>query len=51
MALKDYSVKGKLLAAVQTLYEESWARVRVAGKESCPFQVWKESGRGCPLSP
>ena len=27
VALKDYGVKGKLLAAVQSLYEEDWARV------------------------
>ena len=51
VALKDYGVKGKLLAAVQSLYEEGWARVRVAGKESCPFQVWKGVRQGCPLSP
>ena len=31
VALKDYGVKGKLLAAVQSLYEEGRARVRVAG--------------------
>ena len=41
VALKDYGVKGQLLAAVQSFYEEGWARVRVAGKESSPFQVWK----------
>ena len=33
MALKGYGVKGKLLAAVQSLYEEGRARVRVAGKD------------------
>ena len=43
--------KGKLLAAVQSLYEEGRARVRMAGKESCPFQVWKGVRQGCPLSP
>ena len=51
VALKDYGVKGKLLAAVQSLYEEGRARVRVAGKESCPFQVRKGVRQGCPLSP
>ena len=51
VALKDYGVKGKLLAAVQSLYVEGRARVRVAGKESCPFQVWKGVRQGCPLSP
>ena len=45
VAQKDYDVKGKFLAAVQSLYEEGWSRVQVAGKESCPFQVRKESGR------
>ena len=50
MALKGYGVKGKLLAAVQSLYEEGRARVRVAGKESCAFQVWKGVRQGCPLS-
>ena len=38
----------KLLAAVQSLYEEGRARVQVAGKESCPFQVWKGVRQGCP---
>ena len=33
VALEDYGAKGKLLAAVQSLYEEGRARVRVAGKE------------------
>ena len=27
VALKDYGVRGKLLAAVQSFYEEWWARV------------------------
>ena len=50
VALKDYGVKGKLLAAVQSLYEEGRARVRVAGKESCLFRFGRESGRAahCP---
>ena len=39
MALKDYGVSGNLLAAVQSLYEDGWARVRVGGKESIRFQV------------
>ena len=29
MALTDYGVCGKLLVAVQSLYEHDWARVRV----------------------
>ena len=31
VALKDYGVSGKLLVAVQSLYEDGWARVRVGG--------------------
>ena len=51
VALKGYGVSGRLLAAVQSFYEEGWARVRVAGKESSQFQVRKGVGQGCPLSP
>ena len=50
VALKD-GVQGQLLAAVQSFYEEGWARVRVAGKESSSFQVRKGVRQGCPLSP
>ena len=31
VALKDYGVSGKLLVAVQSQYEDGWARVRVGG--------------------
>ena len=48
VALKDYGVRGQLLAAVQSFYEEGWVRVRVAGKESSSFQVRKGVRQGCP---
>ena len=38
MALKDY-VSGKLLATVQSLYGDGWARVRVGRRELTRFQV------------
>ena len=41
--------EGKVI--MQSLYEQGQARVQVAGKESCPFQVWKGVRQGCPLSP
>ena len=34
MALNDYGVSGKLLVAVQSLYEDGWVRVRVGGRDS-----------------
>ena len=37
VALKDYG--RSLLAAVQSLYKDDWARVRVGGRESTQFQV------------
>ena len=51
VALKDYGVRGRLLAAVQSFYEEGWARVRVVGKESSPFQVQKGVKQACPPVP
>ena len=50
MSQKDYDVKGKFLAVVQSRYEEGWPRVQVAGKESCPFQVRKGVRQGYPLA-
>ena len=32
VALKDYGVSGKLLVAVQSLYEDGWVRVRGRGR-------------------
>ena len=51
VALKDYGVSGKLLGAVQSLYEDGWASVRVGGKESSRFRVKSGVRQGCPLSP
>ena len=43
-------VRGKLLVAVPSLYEDGWARVRVGGRESSRFQVKSGVRQGCPLS-
>ena len=50
VALKDYGVSGRLLVAVQSLYEDRWARVRVGGRESSRFQAKSGVRQGCPLS-
>ena len=50
-ALKDYGVRGKLLVAIQSLYEDGWARVRIGGRESSQLQVRKDVRQGCLLSP
>ena len=50
MALKGYGVSGKLSVAVQSLYEDGWARVRVGGRESSRFHVKSGVRQGCPLS-
>ena len=47
----DYGVCGLLLVAVQSLYEDSWTRVKVGGRESSRFQVNSGIRQGCPLSP
>ena len=44
-------MSGKLLVAVQSLYEDGWARVRVGGRELSRFQVKSGVRQGCPLSP
>ena len=51
MALQVYGASRKLLAAVQSLYEDGWARVRVGGRESTLFQAKNGVRHGCPLSP
>ena len=40
VALKDYGVRGQLLVAVQSLYEDGWARVRVGGSGGCLCLYW-----------
>ena len=40
MALKDYGVCGQLLVAVQSLYEDGWARVRVGRSDGCLCLYW-----------
>ena len=48
VALKGYVVCGKSLVAVQSLYEDGWARVRVGGRKSSRFQVKSGVRQGCP---
>ena len=50
-ALKDYGVWGKLLVAIQSLYEDGWARVRIGGRESSRLQDRKDVRQGCLSSP
>ena len=48
-AFKDYAVMGKLLVAIQSLYEDGWAMyIRVEGLESSRFEVKKGVRQGCP---
>ena len=51
LALKEYNVSKQLLSAMQSLYENGWARVRVGERESPQIQVRKGVRQGCPLSP
>ena len=46
-----YGVNGNLLSAIQSLYEESEARVRVCRKESDWFSVKVGLRQGCVMSP
>ena len=49
--LDEYGVKGKLLRAIQALYEDGKAREKVGGLESELFGVHRGVRRGCTLSP
>ena len=49
--LDEYGVKGKLLRAIQALYEDGKARVKVGGLESELFVVHRGVRQRCTLSP
>ena len=49
--LDEYGVKGKLLGAIQALYVDGKARVKVGGVESELFGVHRGVRQGCTLSP
>ena len=49
--LEEYDVKGRLLKAVQAMYEDGKASVRVGDRESEWFGVHKGVRQGCTLSP
>ena len=49
--LDEYGVKGKLLRAVQALYVNGRARVKVGRMESELFGVFRGVRQGCTLSP
>ena len=48
--LDEYGVKGKLLRAVQALYVDGRARVKVGRMESKLFGVCRGARQGCTLS-
>jgi len=50
-ALQKYGVSGGLLRAINSLYWECEACVRVDGEESEWFEVKQGVRQGCPLSP
>ena len=49
--LDEYGVKGKLLGAIQALYVDGKARVKVGRMESELFDVCRGVRQGCTLSP
>ena len=49
--LEEYGVRGRLLRAVEALYEDGKASVQVGGRESEWFGVHKGVRQGCTLSP
>ena len=49
--LREYGVRGSLLRAIQSLYDQSESCVRVLGSKSDSFQVRVGLRQGCALSP
>ena len=49
--LDEYGVKGRLLKAIQALYMDGRARVKVGGMGSQLFGVHRRERQGCILSP
>ncbi|KAI3357643.1 hypothetical protein L3Q82_016052 [Scortum barcoo] len=49
--LREYGVRGPLLRAVRSLYDQSRSLVRIAGSKSDLFPVHVGLRQGCPLSP
>ena len=50
-ALKQYGVQGRLLRAVQGLYQDSEAAVKVGEETTEWFKVQRGVRQGCPMSP
>ena len=50
-ALKQYGVEGRLLKAVQGLYKDSEATVKVGEEMTDWFEVQRGVRQGCPMSP
>ena len=47
MVLEEYGVEGKLLRAIQALYDRGMARVKVGQSKSEMFHVHKGVRQGC----
>jgi len=50
-ALEQYGVEGRLLRAIQSLYQDSEAAVKVGEEITDWFQVERGVRQGCPMSP
>ena len=50
-ALKKYGVQGRLLRAIQGLYQDSEAAVKVGEETTDWFKVQRGVRQGCPMSP
>ena len=50
-ALREYGIGGRLLGAIEALYKESKACVRVEGELTEEVDVKHGLRKGCPLSP